>query len=292
MNTNPKAFTIHSVKFGAATRPEAEAASEVAKLMLRSLGGQVDLYLAGMPELTVEPNFSLPSGQHIVLNINFRAMPPQDPARPKVLLVAKGSKEIHVAEDLAPPPPAMSTPKPGTSHVMIDLETLGRKAGCQVLSLGAVVMTPFGTGPRFFAAFTTAEQQEAGLTAEYETSKWWAEQSEEARAQFSDPIPVRTALGQFESWLNALGPIEERRVWGNGADFDITILGELFDRLWPGRERPWKFYHTRCYRMLKNLRRDIKLERVGTAHNAADDAQSQAEHAIRLLKDLNAWADV
>ncbi len=73
-------------------------------------------------------------------------------------------------------------------------------------------------------------------------------------------------------------------IWGNGASFDNTILEECFRRT--ALEMPWGYYNDRCYRTLKNLAPNVKLERLGTFHNALDDARSQAAHAVAVLNHL------
>lgn len=78
------------------------------------------------------------------------------------------------------------------------------------------------------------------------------------------------------------GKPERAHIWGNGADFDNVILTNAYRAV--GISRPWEPYHDRCYRTLKNLRRDIHLYRTGTHHNALYDAITQAEHAVRLLQ--------
>jgi exodeoxyribonuclease VIII len=47
---------------------------------------------------------------------------------------------------------------------------------------------------------------------------------------------------------------------------------------------PWRYSSSRCYRTVKNMRKDIVLERAGTHHNALADAESQAVHLMAILK--------
>lgn len=111
---------------------------------------------------------------------------------------------------------------------------------------------------------------------------WWLQQSDAARSAFkgNDNAPdICEALHKFAQWFNTTGGEE---VWGNGAMFDNTILGNAYRN--NDIEIPWKFWNDRCYRTIKNLHADIKLERVGTYHNAVDDAESQALHLINILK--------
>jgi exodeoxyribonuclease VIII len=47
-------------------------------------------------------------------------------------------------------------------------------------------------------------------------------------------------------------------------------------------DAPWPFWKDKCYRTVKGIWKDIKLDRVGTHHNALHDAESQAEHLIAI----------
>jgi hypothetical protein len=92
-------------------------------------------------------------------------------------------------------------------------------------------------------------------------------------------IGLGNALIHFAEWMRG-----EVNVWGNGAAFGNVILRSAYAAC--GLLPPWEFWNDRCYRTLKNLRPDIKLERSGTHHNALDDAITQAEHAVVILSAL------
>lgn len=176
-------------------------------------------------------------------------------------------------------------------HVMVDLETLGRRAGCKVLSIGAVVFGPSGLGAEFYSRILRAEQGD--LHEDPDTIQWWADQKGGAKAELfgSDEGKVLLAqsLKDFNTWLEnvaAQGNVE-LSVWGNGADFDNAILQSCFAEM--GQAPGWLFWNNRCYRTLKGLAPTVKLVRQGTYHNALDDAKSQAEHAARLMTHLKAW---
>lgn len=178
-------------------------------------------------------------------------------------------------------------------RVMIDLETLGTAPGCVVLSIGAVEFDDDGAGPEVMTCvINKADSLRRGLAVDPNTEAWWEKQSEEARcvlAMADDPALSRSlvyALGMFEDYLVRRGGPDGVEVWGNGADFDNAILAACYRAV--GLEAPWKFWNNRCYRTLKALHPEIKLERVGTYHNALDDAVTQAEHATRLLRFHNA----
>lgn len=173
-------------------------------------------------------------------------------------------------------------------NVMIDLETLGTRAGCSVLSIGAAEFGPEGVGADFYSgAIRRSTCLAAGLVEDSATLEWWRSRDGGVLflAETSGPVavPLGAALVRFANWL----PNDDFCVWGNGADFDLPILAEAYARC--GLEVPWKPYSGRCYRTLKYLRPDVKLVRTGSHHNAIDDAVSQAEHAARLMNELGGW---
>jgi hypothetical protein len=173
------------------------------------------------------------------------------------------------------------------TDVMVDLETLGRRPGCAVLSIGAVEFGPAGLGRELYVVLSREDQCRTGLLHEdEETIKWWMGQTEAARQVLTDAgsekaFSVEKALAQLNTFFSPIG-FKRVKVWGNGADFDNAILSCLYGAV--GQTPPWDFWNNRCYRTLKNLVKGPKLERTGTYHNALDDAKTQALHAIELLK--------
>lgn len=178
------------------------------------------------------------------------------------------------------------------THIMLDLETLGRSPGCKLLSIGAVVFSPAGLGERFYREVQINEQRD--LVADAETIAWWHSQNADELArlygsQRTKPT-LAAALVEFADWLRSVSRPDGKGgidacVWGNGADFDNAILAYCFGHF--GLAVPWSFWNGRCYRTLKALRPGIRLTRTGMHHNALDDACSQAEHAVRLFAALD-----
>lgn len=174
-------------------------------------------------------------------------------------------------------------------HVMVDLETLGRRAGCSVLSIGAVEFDARrGLGKEFYVVVNRPSQRALGLHEDPETLKWWASQTEAARQVLDDAeaetaVSVEKALAQLTTFLAPLG-LRRVKIWGNGGDFDNAILTNLYAAI--NQVPPWDFWNNRCYRTLKNLVPSEKLKRTGTYHNALDDAKTQAAHAVELMRRL------
>jgi hypothetical protein len=178
-------------------------------------------------------------------------------------------------------------------NVMLDLETLGTKPGSVILSLGAVFFDPImGIGDTIYRVISTKSCVERGLTIDEATVKWWRDKTEEARKVLTlaesensdDNVGLPYACMDFNRFLTRNDSGDNIAVWGNGSDFDNALLGVAYDKaeIAPA----WKFYNNRCYRTLKNLHVGLKLKRVGTYHNALDDAISQAHHANEILNSL------
>lgn len=186
-------------------------------------------------------------------------------------------------------------PELGPFQVMLDLETLGTKPGCKVLSIGAAMFNKYGVSDTFYIEVKRGEGQDM-LEEDPDTVQWWSEQSPEAKtllgAPDSDKDTLALALIKFNQWLEQVAGKDERGncraiVWGNGSDFDNAILAHCYKAV--NVKQGWPFWSNRCYRTLKGLLPNVKLQRTGTHHNALDDAVSQAEHAVELLQELGLW---
>lgn len=190
---------------------------------------------------------------------------------------------------------------------MMDLETLGTKPGCAIISIGAVMFDEIQNklGDTFYVTINRYSNSVYGLIEDPATVKWWGEQSVEARYLLSEvnlagtPLPAALAMftewlatTQYDDWLHDLektpskAKIMDRvEMWGNGSDFDNALMVVAYSKV--GGAAPWKFWNNRCYRTLKGMLPQHKLTRVGVHHNALDDAKSQAMHAMTLLRAIN-----
>ena len=167
---------------------------------------------------------------------------------------------------------------------MLDLETMGTVPGSVVLSIGAVFFDENGLGDEFYTPVSRAHSAALGLKESKSTQDWWAKQSKEARkviddAEHADAPSLTAALEEFSKFIKKDTNV---KVWGNGADFDNPLLICCYDVA--ELKQAWVSWNGRCYRTLKNIAPGPKLVRVGTYHNALDDAKSQALHAIELFK--------
>jgi hypothetical protein len=183
--------------------------------------------------------------------------------------------------------------------IAIDLETLGKRYDAPVLAIGACLFDrdTGKIGPTFYEEVDFKSAVKAGRP-DGDTIAWWMTQSAAAQRIF-DPSRkgekrhLATALQMFGDWARGVGkgvPI----VWGNGATFDISILEYAYDHGAVGLQEPWHFTNIRDMRTIVDVCLDVtgiaagaNVQRVGTHHNAKDDAVYQANviaQAFKLLR--------
>lgn len=116
--------------------------------------------------------------------------------------------------------------------------------------------------------------------------QWWLQQSEEARAIFSNDVKkctLKDGLQELNQWLADLGDAKELCVWGNGSGFDNVILNNAFKAC---RIRPnFSHWNDRDCRTIVDMGKSIldidpktTLVREGVHHSALDDAKFQAQY--------------
>jgi len=177
-------------------------------------------------------------------------------------------------------------------HCMLDLETFALDNNAYIRSVGAVFFDEREVGNRFYATCDGSDQP--GSVTEEATKKWWADQTEAAKAALTNTrgLTLDNVLESFAAWCSAEVAHYEKSfktvelwVWGNGADFDPVILGNAYRR--QQIPAPWKWYNVRCYRTLKNLFRGIEAgDFKGEKHNAVADAAHQGRHASAILNHI------
>lgn len=164
---------------------------------------------------------------------------------------------------------------------MLDLETLGTKPGCPVLSFGAVAFDPYAgkLGNEFYRKLDLETELPRGARhVSAATVKWWFQQSAEAqREAFSGTYPafiVASMFGDFWREENA------EFIWANGPTFDVAV--------WEAAAgyAPWSFRAPRDCRTIYDLAGIWPDRTKGTFHNALDDARNQAEAVIKCYAKL------
>lgn len=175
-------------------------------------------------------------------------------------------------------------------HLMIDLETMGKNPDAPIISIGAIFFDPQtgDMGPEFSK---TIDLETAGGVIDRATIKWWLKQSREAQsAIMTDEIPLDDALLQLREFIDENSGEFFVQVWGNGANFDNTILRRSYER--QGIPCPWRYYNDRDVRTIVELGKAIDFDArtaipfEGERHNALDDARYQAKYVSVIWQKL------
>lgn len=174
-------------------------------------------------------------------------------------------------------------------NIMVDLETLGTAADSVIIAIGAVEFSSDGVSNNTFYINVDPEDcQKHGLTISAATVLWWLgpKVTNEARMAIVEPkkTSLKESLTNFTDWAShGTNSPKDITVWGNGSDFDNVLLAHAYEKI--GLKEPWYYGNNRCYRTVKNLWPKVEMkERLGHHHNALDDAKSQANHLLELLK--------
>ncbi|WP_139460725.1 exonuclease, partial [Escherichia coli] len=175
-------------------------------------------------------------------------------------------------------------------HLMIDLETMGKNPDAPIISIDAIFFDPQtgDMGPEFSK---TIDLETAGGVIDRDTIKWWLKQSREAQsAIMTDEIPLDDALLQLREFIDENSGEFFVQVWGNGANFDNTILRRSYER--QGIPCPWRYYNDRDVRTIVELGKAIDFDArtaipfEGERHNALDDARYQAKYVSVIWQKL------
>lgn len=176
-------------------------------------------------------------------------------------------------------------------HVMLDLETLGTRPGCAILSIGAVKFDPelptaaVDRENGFYRVIALQSAMAAGLRIQADTLYWWLGQSDEARkALIKDPKPLGEVLTEFDKWFEG-----STYVWGHGASFDPPVLEAAYAAL--KRYTPWDFRNIRDTRTIYNFYRRKLPREEEKKHQALDDAIHQARELVASIRSLKKKLD-
>lgn len=188
-------------------------------------------------------------------------------------------------------------------HVMVDVETMGRKPGCAVLSIGAV---RFNTREpdlvkrmrvekrhRFYAAINNLDSSNHGFSSDPDTMRWWKRQ--DIWRQLSVEImtsehSVAQSAEHFSKYLDESKQNgKELRLWANSPGFDVAILRALYGRV--GVNFPVSYRQEMDFRTIMELAYPVRSDRPSRpevidnlpAHHALGDAHAQASLLMGAL---------
>jgi hypothetical protein len=170
-----------------------------------------------------------------------------------------------------------------TTHIMLDIETLGTRVGSIVTS---VAFVRFQDEAHCAFNLSIPDQEGLGLETDPDTLAWWEKQDPVARQMSrANSLPLASALPYIATWLQWAAGGGDALVWCHGATFDVPLLGEVFRRA--GLACPWPYWGVRDTRTLYDLAGiNPKDYAVPPPHIALNDAIGQTRAANAALKVL------
>lgn len=144
-----------------------------------------------------------------------------------------------------------------SSNFMVDIETLSTRPDAVIVSIAAIKFDRQGDLPKlenmetFYKRVSRESCEVLGMHVDPKTMEWWKKQEEDVRFEALenpvDRLDIKEALRELSQFIGKANPI----IWGNGDDFDCTILGEAYRIC--NQETPWKFWNTRDVRTVFDL---------------------------------------
>ena len=185
----------------------------------------------------------------------------------------------------------------GNNHYMIDLETLGTKNNSVITSIGVVEfnISTGKTNREFYETVDLQNSLDLGFEIDAGSLTWWLSQPDSTRLEINKKgsKKLKDILISLDNFFptssNSQGKRDPFYVWGNGASFDLGILGNAYLKC--GLEIPWKFWNERDVRTIVALYPDIKAntKQNGDAHNALSDCKFQIDYLVKTLRFVNSY---
>lgn len=162
--------------------------------------------------------------------------------------------------------------------LMIDLETLGTKPNSAILSIGAVAFDKTGLKDEFYCNIDLKDSIANGFDIDTDTVYWWLSQDKQAGSVLSkDKTAVATAMFRLCDFIKENQPSE---VWANSPSFDLVMLKNALQKM--NMDYPYPFWIERDFRTFLSLTNALRVY-PAVAHNALEDAKSQAQTVINWL---------
>ena len=170
--------------------------------------------------------------------------------------------------------------------IMLDLESLGTRPDCAILTLGAVKFNPYvldDFGESLYLRIDVDEQLALGREVQEDTLQWWMKQAEDVREEAlgeGDRVSLESMYKQLNRFV-----VGVTNIWCQGPAFDIVILENIYRQCgWP---TPWQFWQIRDSRTLFGVHGDPREKGKVGLHNALEDCVSQAQGVQQIYHKLN-----
>ena len=166
---------------------------------------------------------------------------------------------------------------------MLDLESLGTRPDCAILTIGAVKFDPYTVdafGDSLYHRIDVDEQLALGREIQEDTLAWWGQQAQDVREEALSE-DGRVSLDTLYKDLNRFC-VGITNIWCQGPAFDIVILENIYrQKGWP---TPWQFWQIRDSRTLFGVHGDPREKGKAGLHNALEDCISQAQGVQEIYR--------
>ena len=167
-----------------------------------------------------------------------------------------------------------------TTHILLDIESLGLRAGAAIIELSACAFCP-ETG-KTGELFERLIEPQFPFTADLDTLAWHASKGSWPRFGAAEDFhAIGAALADFERWVAGFGTVDA--FWSWGATYDFPLLQAAYD--FSGVAVPWKYWQCRCARTVWQVAFGERPHAVRT-HNALNDALDSAADLMEAMGSL------
>ena len=169
--------------------------------------------------------------------------------------------------------------------IMLDIETLGTRPGCVILTIGAVKFSPFNMqypAQGLYLRPDIEQQVALGREIQEDTVLWWESQEASVREEALSE-DNRESLESCAQQINRFF-VGVDNIWAQGPAFDFVILENWYRSI--GLPTPWNFWQVRDSRTLFGVHGDPRTKNKEGLHNALEDCVSQAQGVQQVYRNI------
>lgn len=114
-------------------------------------------------------------------------------------------------------------------HLMLDIESIGKRPGCVVFAIGAIIFDVEKIFSEHLFKLSVKESISLGFIIDQETRNWWINDRERrilANFLTKNPSPIRDVMHEILYLRN-----QTRTHWAWGIDFDFPMIEAIYDKL-------------------------------------------------------------